>query len=197
MKKMKLQKKEYEQKQGIIKEERPEIGADNTICKYCKKVVSKTHFRHNRLKCKDCERDEPLDKFKRIIRSRIWCGLESKKLHTVEYLGCSFPDYKKWITEYSPEFTMENRGRVWHIDHVIPISQFNLEDPEQQLIAFNWRNTAPLPARENLAKNNRIIPSQIEQHLIKLNEYHTKYNIEFPTVFSNLFATRPNCGKPP
>ena len=36
-----------------------EIGKDNTICKYCKEVKSKTNFRHNRLKCKDCERDDP------------------------------------------------------------------------------------------------------------------------------------------
>jgi hypothetical protein len=37
-----------------------EIGEDNTICKYCKEIVPKTHFRHNRLKCKNCERDDPI-----------------------------------------------------------------------------------------------------------------------------------------
>jgi hypothetical protein len=174
-----------------------EIGEDNTICKYCKEVVPKTHFRHNRLKCKDCERDDPNCKLIRDVRSRIWSGLDSKKLHTVEYLGCTFPDYKRWLMQYSPEFTMENRGTVWHIDHVIPLYHFNMDDPAQQLIAFNWRNTAPLLARDNLAKNNRILPSQIEQHLSKLNEYHITHNIEFPIEFSNLFATRPNCGKPP
>jgi hypothetical protein len=166
-----------------------EIGEDNTICKYCKEIVPKTHFRHNRLKCKNCERDDPIEKIKRDIRSRIWSGLDSKKLHTVEYLGCSFPEYRKWISEYSPEFTMENRGTVWHIDHVIPLFQFDLNDPAQQMIAFNWRNTAPLTARENLAKNRRIIPSQIEQHIAKLEEYHKTHNIEFPLEFSNLFAT--------
>jgi hypothetical protein len=173
-----------------------EIGDNNTICKYCKEVVPKTHFRHNRLKCKDCERDDPIEKFKRGIRTRIWWCLNRKEMHTIEYLGCTFPEYEKWILSYSPEFTMENRGTVWHIDHIIPISHFDMNDPAQQLIAFNWRNTAPLLARDNLAKNNRILSSQIEQHLSKLNEYHITHNIEFPIEFSNLFATRPNCGKP-
>ena len=173
-----------------------EIGEDNTICKYCKEVVPKTHFRHNRLKCKDCERDEPLDKFKRVIRSRIWSGIDSKKLHTVEYLGCSYPEYQRWLTGYSPEFTMENRGTVWHIDHVIPLYHFDMDDPAQQLIAFNWRNTAPLLARENLAKNNHIVPSQIEQHLSKLTEYHSTHKIEFPLEFSNLFAKHLDAGSP-
>ena len=173
-----------------------EIGEDNTICKYCKEVVPKTHFRHNRLMCKNCERDDPYSKLIRDVRSRIWSGLDSKKLHTVEYLGCSFPDYKKWLMEYSPEFTMENRGTVWHIDHVIPLSHFDMNDPVQQLIAFNWRNTAPLLARDNLAKNNRIIPSQIKEHFAKLVKYHTINDIEFPLVFSNLFAKHLDAGSP-
>jgi len=173
-----------------------EIGENNTICKYCKEIVPKTHFRHNRLKCKDCERDDPYGKLIRDVRSRIWSGLDSKKLHTVEYLGCNFQDYKKWLSGYSPEFTMENRGSVWHIDHVIPVSHFNLDDPDQQMIAFNWRNTAPLSVRENLAKSNRIILSQVEHHLAKLEEYHKTHNIEFPLVFSNLFAKHLDAGSP-
>ena len=32
-----------------------EIGKENTICKYCNKVKAKTRFRHNRLKCRECE----------------------------------------------------------------------------------------------------------------------------------------------
>ena len=193
-------RRKTEERQKLRAEEKSkleaEIGEDNTICKYCKEILPKTHFRHNRLKCKDCERDDPTEKFKRGIRTRIWHELENKKMHTIEYLGCTFPEYEKWITEYSPEFTMENRGSVWHIDHVIPLSHFNMEDPVQQLIAFNWRNTAPLLARENLAKNNRIIPSQIKQHLAKLEEYHTTNNILFPLVFSNLFAKHLDAGNP-
>lgn len=173
-----------------------EIGESNTICKYCKRVVDKTRFRHNRLKCKDCERDEPLDKFKRVVRTRIWHSLLNKNLHTIEYLGCNYSEYEKWLTSYSPEFTMENRGTVWHIDHVIPLSHFDLDDPGQQLIAFNWRNTAPLLARENLAKNRAIVPTQIEHHLKKLTEYHATHNIEFPSIFSELFAKRLDAGSP-
>ena len=173
-----------------------EIGEDNKICKYCKGVVAKTHFRHNRLKCKDCERDEPNEKFKRVVRTRIWWCLERKNMHTIEYLGCNFDEYERWLTSYSSEFTMENRGSVWHIDHVIPLSHFDLEDPVQQLIAFNWRNTAPLLAKDNLAKNNSIVPLQIERHFSKLIEYQTLHNIEFPLLFSNLFAKHLDAGSP-
>jgi hypothetical protein len=193
-------RKKTEARQKIRAEEQSrlasEIGENNAICKYCKNVVAKTHFRRNRLKCKDCERDEPVDKFKRVVRNRIWWCLEKKEMHTIEYLGCTFPEYERWISNYSPEFTMENRGSVWHIDHVIPLSHFDMNDPVQQLIAFNWRNTAPLLARENLAKNCRINSLQIEYHMDKLVEYNTQYNIEFPVVFSKLFAKHLDAGSP-
>ena len=39
-----------------------EIGLDNKMCKYCEEIQHKDRFRYNRLKCKDCERDEPLEK---------------------------------------------------------------------------------------------------------------------------------------
>ena len=83
---------------------------------------------------------------------------------------------------------MENHGKIWHIDHVIPISKFNLDNLEEQLLAFNWRNTMPLSSKENLSKNNKILKSQIEQHLTTLLDYHKKNNIEIPQEYIDLFA---------
>jgi hypothetical protein len=81
-----------------IAELEAKIGEENTICKYCQEVRPKTRFRHNRLKCADCERDEPIEKFKRLIRTRIWVALKSKKQkHTIEYLGCNAEEYLRWL----------------------------------------------------------------------------------------------------
>ena len=165
-----------------------EIGEDNKKCSVCFTIKCMDRFRHNRLKCKDCERDEPIAKFKRVVRARIWHALTSKKLHTIEYLGCSSLYYLQWILTYDEKYTLDNRGTEWHIDHVIPLSHFNLENVDEQMIAFNWRNTMPLAAKENLSKNCKIIKSQIEQHIKNLSDYHTKKNIEFPKIFIDLFA---------
>jgi hypothetical protein len=174
------------------KKKEEELGTDNKKCKYCENIKNKLCFRNNRLKCKDCERDEPLEKLKRLIRSRIISALYSKNKHTIEYLGCNIPEYLNWLLKYEPKYTLENRGSEWHIDHVIPLSKFNLENEEQQLIAFNWRNTMPLSPSDNLKKNNKIIKSQVEQHYKKLVEYHTENKLELPQVYIDLFATSPN-----
>jgi hypothetical protein len=172
-----------------------EIGKDNKKCNYCDQIKHHTKFRFNRLKCRDCERNDPVDKFKRSVRSRIYLSLKKDK-NTIEYLGCNSKNYLEWILSNNNGYTLENRGKEWHIDHVIPLSKFNLEDESDQSLAFNWRNTMPLSAKENLSKNNKILPLQIEQHYKKLEEYHKENNIELPQKFIDLFAKHLVDGNP-
>ena len=201
-KKVIKERSEYKHKKVVlraiqIKEQQLIIGIDNIVCRYCNVIKHKDRFRYNRLKCRDCERDEPIDKFKRNVRGRIWSALNGRKTkHTIEYLGCSSDEYFDWMLNYNPNYTMENRGKEWHIDHVIPISKFDLDDENEQLLAFNWRNTMPLSGLENLQKNNKILPDQIKLHLEKLKEYHTEKNIELPEIYVNLLVKYLVAGNP-
>jgi hypothetical protein len=103
-------------------------------------------------------------------------------------LGCSSDEYFKWIFSYNNICKLENHGKIWHIDHVIPISKFDLNNQEEQLIAFNWRNTMPLSSKDNLIKNNKIIKEQVEEHYKKIIEYHLENKLDLPQVFIDLFA---------
>lgn len=191
-----FKKKKTMERQEIRNIKQQEIGIDNKKCKYCLAIKHKTRFRHNRLKCKDCERDEPISKLIRNVRGRILSAINRKNKHTIVYLGCNCSEYLKYMTTYDSEFNYENHGDVWHIDHVIPISKFNIMDENEQLIAFNWRNTMPLLASENLSKNNKIIIPQIRKHYNKLIEYHNDNNIDFPQEFIELFARYLDAGSP-
>jgi hypothetical protein len=177
-----------------IKEE--EIGKENKKCNYCEEIKHNSCFRYNRLKCRICERDEPIDKFKRIIRSRIYASLKNKNMKTIEYLGCTNNEYLKWILSINKDYTLDNRGEEWHIDHVIPISKFDLDNDEEVKIAFNWRNTMPLSPKDNLSKNNKIIKEQIENHYKTLIKYHIENKLDLPQVFIDLFAKHLDAGKP-
>lgn len=190
-----VKRKKVLERQRLREEEQTRIGIGNKKCSTCTEIKPNDRFRHNRLKCKDCERDEPLEKFKRAIRCRIYISLKKKELNTIDYLGVNTTEYMKWMLSYGEEYNLENR-KAWHIDHVIPLSQFDLDDRDQQLIAFNWRNTMPLSVKENLSKNNRINTLQIELHHKHLLEYHTKHNIELPEEFNELFAKHLVAGTP-
>lgn len=187
-----LQATKHKSKQRQLKRqtEQDKIGIGNKCCRYCDTVKPTERFRHNRLKCRDCERDEPVEKFKRYIRTRIYNCLryKNKVKHAIDYLGCSTDEYVRWMLSYNPDYTLDNNGKEWHTDHVIPISRFDLNNVEEQFLAFNWRNTMPLSCQENLSKNNRINVTQIKTHYDKLIQYHITHNIEMPKEFIELFA---------
>jgi len=106
------------------------------------------------------------------FRSRVRVALMGiiKKSDTTEnLLGCSFSDFKLYIeTQFKDGMTWDNYGKVgWHIDHKIPVSWFNLENPNCQKLAFNFKNHQPLWWEDNLKKNNRY-HTPLEEILCKI-----------------------------
>ena len=98
------------------------------------------------------------------IRRRIHMGLRNrftgkikKAGSTISLLGCTYAEFKEYITGLMTEgMTWDDvfNGRV-HLDHVKPLKCFDLSDPYQQLVAFNYRNMQPLWAQDNWEKNAR------------------------------------------
>lgn len=93
---------------------------------------------------------------------RLACNMRSKvskmlkkmrPLSALQSLGCTFPEL---VTHLEKKFrdgmSWSNYGAVWHIDHVRPLSSFNLTDPVQFSEAWNFKNLQPLFAEENLRK---------------------------------------------
>jgi hypothetical protein len=54
----------------------------------------------------------------------------------------------------------KNHGK-WHIDHIIPLSNFDLTKPEEQRKAFHYTNLQPLWAMDNMKKHNKILTNTI------------------------------------
>jgi len=95
-----------------------------------------------------------------LVRSR------SKYLPVCDVLGCSAPVFK-WFLEHqfyphpeSGEFmAWDNYGRGlerWHIDHIIPLSFFDLSDEKQLKHAFHISNMQPLWGVDNIEKHTSI-----------------------------------------
>ncbi len=58
---------------------------------------------------------------------------------------------------FKPGMTWDNYG-LWHVDHRVPCSKFDLTDPAEQLLS----NLQPLFAEDNLKKGNRLDkPTQV------------------------------------
>ncbi len=79
-------------------------------------------------------------------------------------LGCSVAEFRAHIESlWKDGMNWGNYGvwqlgqpMTWHIDHIIPVSSFNLTDPEQQRRCFHWSNMRPMWAFDNLSKQDTM-----------------------------------------
>ncbi len=77
----------------------------------------------------------------------------------VRDLGCSLMQFRQWLeARMLPGMTWDNYGRSgWHIDHIRPLSAFDLTDPAQLKQACHFTNLQPLWAEANLRKGARVL----------------------------------------
>ena len=52
--------------------------------------------------------------------------------------------------------TLENYGKIWHIDHVIPCASFDLSNDIEVRKCFEWKNLRPYLAHKNKTKSDKI-----------------------------------------
>jgi hypothetical protein len=90
---------------------------------------------------------------------------ESKKGKTLELLGCSVIELKKFLeTKFyinpitGETMSWDNYGiDGWEIDHIKPIASFDLREIDQQKEAFNYNNLQPLWEQDHVKKSKKDI----------------------------------------
>jgi hypothetical protein len=127
--------------------------------------------RKNRDKIRERKREEtrrrylnPQNRIESSIRRRIGKLLRGtlKPDHSEALLGCSFEEFMNYISaKFKPGMSMENYGRKWHIDHIMPCSAFDMRDEDQARRCFHFTNLRPLWAKENLRKGSKITDPQL------------------------------------
>lgn len=96
------------------------------------------------------------------LRSRLRAALKNnqKTGSAISDLGCSIDNLKIHLeNQFSDGMSWDNYGfgkDKWCIDHIIPISSFDLTNREQFLIACNYKNLRPMWFRDNIIKGKRI-----------------------------------------
>lgn len=115
----------------------------------------------SRLIKKNWKLRNPRVKLENTLRTRILQALKhqglKKNKRTIELVGCPIEELKKHLEKnFQKGMTWENRGYWgWHIDHIKPVSLFDLRDIEQQKKAFHYTNLQPLWMKDNFSKKNK------------------------------------------
>jgi hypothetical protein len=93
-------------------------------------------------------------KLTHIIRKTVNRGIFKKQSSSVKSLGCSVGELRSHLESmFKSGMSWDNHGR-WHIDHIRPLSSFDLNDPSQFNEACHYKNLQPLWAIDNISKGN-------------------------------------------
>lgn len=98
-------------------------------------------------------------KIKQNLRGRIRQAIKNgtRPGKSIEMMGCTIEQLKIYLSnKFTSGMNWQNYGE-WHIDHILPCAMFDLNDPKQQKICFNYKNLQPLWARDNIIKRDKII----------------------------------------
>ena len=96
------------------------------------------------------------------LRARLNIAIRSKQKagSAIKDLGCSVDEFKIHLEkQWKPGMSWNNYGiklGQWSIDHVYPLSRFDLTDRKQLLKACNYANLQPMWHLDNMKKGNKV-----------------------------------------
>jgi hypothetical protein len=128
--------------------------ADNRAYK-AKYGDPKCEHNKRRTRCLTCN---PASAFGYYTSRRAQHVLGTKlPVSTTQLLGCSSQIFAGYIiAKFRDGMALENHGRVWHLDHIIPIAQRDADGnrPDQATIIsrFHFTNVQPILIAEHQAK---------------------------------------------
>jgi hypothetical protein len=175
---------EYDKKRRIEKREQlSEYKKQYSAINYEKMAESKRNYyirnrelcieraKQHSIKNKDKNRIRDKNRYDNDIQYRITINLRSRIYKAVKNgrksgsairdLGCSVEECKVYLeNQFLPGMTWDTWGKgkgYWNIDHILPLSKFDLTDREQFLQACHYTNLQPLWWEDNIVKSNKII----------------------------------------
>jgi hypothetical protein len=106
-------------------------------------------------------------KIEQKLRSNLHTFFRGKKNKYSDLIGCTTIFFKEWLEyNFNSKMNWENYGSYWNMDHVIPISVFDLISMDEQSYCFNWKNTRPLRSITNFSRKYSVY--DILLHELKL-----------------------------
>ena len=148
----------YSAKYYVHNKEKVKSLSANYYSKNKKKVIARgTKYRRKRYKT------DPTFKMACVLRDRLRKTIKAVKgakkcKSTLKLLGCTLEFFQQHLeSTWKEGMTWSNHGKgddKWHVDHIRPVSSFDLLKAEEQAKCFHWSNMQALWQVENLEKGS-------------------------------------------
>jgi hypothetical protein len=150
-------------------------------CKMCKQKALSEYYQTTYNAVRRQRMSEDVNR--RLIRAqrnyiyKCLTKFKNKKLGSLQYLHCSLSQLKMWLEfQFTDDMSWENYGDVWTVDHVLPLSRFDLTNDKEQYIAFDWKNLQP--SKTNFSKSDKLLFSEYLKVTMLAHSFITKNNLK-------------------
>jgi hypothetical protein len=112
-------------------------------CKECKNKYKKEYNITNKSKRQEYRlKNKHIGLWRSVLKMSLWRLNSKKEGHTIDLLGYSALEFKKYIESlFTDGMSWENHGE-WHVDHIKPVSSFELT--EHSSIVNSLSNLRPM-----------------------------------------------------
>lgn len=95
---------------------------------------------------------------------------------TLSCLKCSREQLRVWFEHQFEENMTWLECEAWQVDHVIPLSFFDLTQEHEYMLASHWTNIRPIKADDNREKSDSIEKDTIIQHISTIKTFLQQHN---------------------
>ena len=152
-----LNREEYIKKQSkdyYLKEAKKKA---NIMKYYHKKVTEPKQIIYYQKGRKDNVMIRILDNLSSRLRSELNAIGKERPGTYIDLLGCSLNEFQKHLSDRFTEGMNFNNYSKWEIDHIIPMSSFDLSDDTQLRKCCHYTNLQPLWLPDNRSKGAKIL----------------------------------------
>jgi hypothetical protein len=172
------------------------------INEYKRDYYQRIGYAKNRVRHQNRMKNDPAYKMMRTYRRRMSHVISKKNgtktKHTDEMLGCSVENFLNWIEfQFEEGMSWENHGKVWHVDHIIPVAVFHFNNENHRNLCFSWKNMQPLFSLENKTKGSKIKLHYYFNSIVSLNRFIQIYELsqqEYQGINASLSWLRNHLG---
>jgi hypothetical protein len=105
-----------------------------------------------------------------IAMRRLYSSKTPSK-QIINLIGCDKESFVEHINKYLLDgMTFENFGKVWGLDHIVPVDLFNFDDLNDLKLCYNFLNIMPM-----FNDDNRLKGASVHFSIEKLNLLRTEF----------------------
>lgn len=119
-----------------------------------------------------------------------------------EMLGVDVFTVREWVeSNFIENMSWDNYGKIWVIDHIVPIRMFDIFNKEDMKICWHYKNLMPLYKKDNEKKSGNVffsfkilselkekdvffyllyvrVKEEVDWMTNYIQKYHVKYNVK-------------------